>query len=107
MVDVSEVPVTDVPLDAVLVDVREDDEWQAGHAPYAIHIPLGQLSERAAEIPDGPVYVVCRAGARSANAAAWLIDNDRVAINVGGGMAAWASSGREMVAEDGSPARVI
>ena len=64
---------TDVPAGVYLLDVREDDEWAAGHAPDAVHIPVGALSERAAEIPqDGEVYVICRSGARSAYAAQQL-----------------------------------
>ena len=64
---------TEVPAGVYLLDVREDDEWAAGHAPDAVHIPVGALSERAAEIPqDGEVYVICRSGARSAYAAQQL-----------------------------------
>ena len=61
---------TDLPAGVYLLDVREDDEWAAGHAPDAVHIPVGTLSERAAEIPqDREVYVICRSGTRSAYAA--------------------------------------
>ena len=58
---------------AVLLDVREPHEWSSGHAPKARHIPLGQLSTRAAELPrNREIYVVCRSGARSARAAKLL-----------------------------------
>ena len=58
-----QVPAADVPADAFLVDVREPDEWTAGHAPGAMHIPLGQLGARYTEIPqEGQVFVICRAG---------------------------------------------
>ncbi len=58
-----EVPAADVPDQAYLVDVREDDEWLAGHAPDALHIPLGALSELSSQIArDRDVYVICRAG---------------------------------------------
>ena len=61
---------TDLPAGVYLLDVREDDEWAAGHAPDAVHIPVGAISERAAEIPqDREIYVICRSGARSAYAA--------------------------------------
>jgi len=71
-----QVPAADVPAEALLVDVREPDEWAAGHAPGAVHIPLGQLGARYTEIPqDGRVYVICRAGSRSAQAISILQQN--------------------------------
>ncbi|MFJ2028166.1 rhodanese-like domain-containing protein [Streptosporangium sp. NPDC087985] len=98
----SEVEVRDVPVGAFLLDVRENDEWRAGHAPTAVHIPLGELQARVDEVPrDAPVYVVCRAGGRSAHAAAWLGNVGWDAINVGGGMQSWESAGRPMVSESG------
>ena len=55
---------------AFLLDVREQDEWDAGHAPEARHIPLGELEERWGEIPaDQEIICVCRGGGRSARAA--------------------------------------
>src|SRR6266542_2672291 len=58
------VPAADVPDDAFLLDVREPDEWEAGHVPGARHIPLGQLGARAEEIPrTAAIYVICRSGA--------------------------------------------
>ena len=64
------VPAAGVPDGAFLLDVREPAEWQAGHAPAARHIPLGQLGARSAEVPrDTAVYVICRSGVRSARAA--------------------------------------
>ncbi len=107
MADAIEVPASDVPDDAVLVDVREVDEWQAGHAPGAIHIPLGEVVSRVGELPQGDVYVVCRSGGRSGRAVAWLRENGFDAINVGGGMQAWAAAGRGMVTDDGAAPRVI
>ena len=65
-----EVPAAGVPDDAWLLDVREDDEWAAGHVPGATHVPLGQLGARTAEVPrDQQIYVICRSGIRSARAA--------------------------------------
>lgn len=93
-----------VPEDAFLLDVREPEEWVAGHAPGAVHIPLGRLPARVAEVPeDVPVYVLCRVGGRSAQAAGWLNRLGRKAVNVGGGMMAWAAAGKPMVAEGGHP----
>ena len=92
-----------MPDGAWLLDVREDDEWAAGHAPGARHIPLGQLGARAAEIPhDEAVYVICRSGHRSGRAAQALAGAGWEAINVGGGMQDWAMAGRPMTAETGA-----
>jgi rhodanese-related sulfurtransferase len=99
-----EVDVKAVPDDARLLDVRELDEWRAGHAPDALHIPLSELQNRVGEVPQGdPVYVICRVGGRSAHAAAWLNHIGWHAINVDGGMQSWAASGRPMVSETGQP----
>lgn len=87
---------------AALVDVREDDEWQAGHAPGAQHIPLGQLTARLGELPEGELVIVCRSGGRSARAVAWLNQNGFEALNLDGGMQAWDGAGRPMVSENGA-----
>ena len=93
---------TGVPAEAVLLDVREPDEWQAGHIEGALHIPLGDLPTRVGELPsDSEVIVVCRSGARSARAVAWLTQNGYSAVNLDGGMHAWAAAGREMVSDTG------
>ena len=92
---------------AMLLDVREPDEWQAGHAPRARHIPLGQLPQRARELPaNKPIVAVCRSGNRSACAAAILADAGRDASNLAGGMRAWARAGLPVVAKGGGPGRV-
>jgi rhodanese-related sulfurtransferase len=99
----AEVPAASVPDGVWLLDVREDDEWAAGHAPGATHIPLGQLSARAAEVPrDETVYVICRSGARSGRAALALAGAGWEAVNVAGGMQDWAVAGRPMTADSGS-----
>ena len=75
----------------LVVDVRTDREWKAGHIDGALHIPLGDLSKRASEIPrDRAVATMCEGGYRSALAASLLARAgvDQVA-NVTGGMAAW------------------
>ncbi len=92
---------------AVLLDVREPHEWQAGHAPRARHIPLGQVPRRAAELPRGrAVVTVCRSGSRSARAAAMLARDGREVSNLSGGMHAWARAGLPVVARGGGPGRV-
>ena len=94
---------TDLPAEVFLLDVREDDEWAAGHAPEAVHIPVGTLNERAVEIPqDRDVYVICRSGARSAYAAQALVGAGWQAVNVADGMTGWAVAGRPMVSETGA-----
>ncbi len=77
------------PPDAVLLDVREDDEWAAGRAPGAVHVPMTQMAERLDEVPDGdPVYVICRSGGRSARVTAYLNSQGWDSVNVAGGMGA-------------------
>jgi rhodanese-related sulfurtransferase len=93
---------------ALLLDVRENDEWDAGHVSGAVHIPLGQLVERVDEMPDDrQVVVICRSGARSARAAAFLASSGFDAINLAGGMHAWAAAGLAFQAADGAPGAVI
>jgi rhodanese-related sulfurtransferase len=94
---------TDLPAGVYLLDVREDDEWAAGHAPDAVHIPVGTLNQRAAEIPqDHEIYVICRSGARSAYAAHALAGAGWRTVNVADGMTGWAVAGRPMVSETGA-----
>ncbi|GAB2868275.1 rhodanese-like domain-containing protein [Actinocorallia aurea] len=83
-----------IPDGAYLLDVREQDEWDAGHAPEAVHIPMSALNERAGEIPqDREVYVVCRVGGRSAQVTMALNNAGWRALNVDGGMIAWERAG--------------
>jgi rhodanese-related sulfurtransferase len=79
-----------------IVDVREPDEWQAGHADGAIHIPMSEIVARLDEVPEGAA-VICRTGARSANVVAYLEQQGREAVNVAGGTVQWAAEGRPMV----------
>lgn len=100
----AQVPAAEVPSGVLLVDVREPDEWTAGHAPGAMHIPLGQLGARYTEIPqDGPVYLICRAGSRSNQAARALAGAGWDVVNVSDGMTGWAAAGRPMTNESGTP----
>ena len=96
------VSASEVPEDAVVLDVREDAEWVAGHIDGATHIPMGEVPGRLGDLPEGdPLYVTCRAGGRSARVAAWLNVNGYDAVNVGGGMGEWQAAGRPMVSETG------
>jgi rhodanese-related sulfurtransferase len=83
---------------ATIIDVREPDEYDEAHVAGARLIPLGDVPERVDEIPDdGPVYVICKSGARSGRAAEWLIGQGIDATNVAGGTMAWIDTGRPIV----------
>jgi rhodanese-related sulfurtransferase len=100
---VPEVMSTELPAGAFLLDVREDDEWTAGHVPGAVHVRLGELGARVGELPqDREIYVICRTGHRSAYAAQALGGVGLDAINVADGMTGWAVAGRPMISEDGA-----
>ena len=80
--------------DAVVVDVREDSEWKQGHVRGAKHIPLGQEGQRAQELPQGPLVVMCRSGNRSATAAVRLKKAGFEPVyNLSGGIMAWRNAG--------------
>lgn len=96
--------VSDVPDNAVIIDVREPSEWEAGHAPGAIHIPLGELPSRLDELPEADVTiaVTCRGGGRSSRAVAWLTMQGFDVANLEGGMKAWEASGKALTCDNGS-----
>lgn len=79
--------------EALVLDVREDKEWAAGHIPHAKHIPLGQLSSRLNELEKHkgkPVVISCRSGHRSARACALLKKSGFENVhNLAGGIIAW------------------
>ena len=105
---VPEVSVVELPPDAPMLDVRESDEWAAGHAPGATHLPMSELTGRMDELPDtDPLYVVCRSGGRSARVVAYLAGQGYPAVNVEGGMQAWARQGREIVADGGGEPKIV
>lgn len=80
---------------AFILDVREPDEWNAGHIPGATLIPLGELSSRLSELPqDQQIVVVCRSGNRSATGRDILLDAGfQQVTSMGGGMNSWVSLG--------------
>lgn len=79
---------------AWLLDVREADEWEAGHAPKAHHIPLSDLGNRQHELPDDTqILVICHSGGRSRMVTDALLQANYPAANVTGGMLAWQASG--------------
>ena len=79
----------------VVVDVRERDEYEAGHVPGVQLIPLSELQQRWEEIPqDGRVYLICGSGPRSLNAATALRRAGVDAVSVAGGTKQWREEGR-------------
>ena len=82
----------------LLIDVREQWEWDAGHAPNAVHIPMSVFGEHVDELPeDAPVLVICHSGARSLSVATALSEAGFHPVNVLGGMTAWEQSGGPVV----------
>lgn len=93
---------------AWLLDVREGYEWEAGHAPGAHHIPLGELGLRQHELPeDQQILVICRSGARSRMVTDALTEADYPAANVEGGMSAWEAGGGPVLRDDGTPGAIV
>lgn len=107
--DLPTVTVSDLADDALVVDCREPDEWAAGHAPGAIHLPLGSIPERLDELPstEESLPVVCRSGGRSGRAVQWLVQQGFDVVNVDGGMKAWEASGKALVSENGEQPTVV
>jgi rhodanese-related sulfurtransferase len=94
--------------DPFLLDVREADEYDAGHAPGVVLHPLGELPTVVGELPtDRPVLCICRSGARSATATDFLRRQGVDAINLEGGMQAWQAFGLDVVRDDGSFGAVV
>ena len=93
---------------AVIVDVREPDEWAAGHAPESLLIPMSQVEARIDQIPpEVASVVVCRTGGRS-NAVAQLLSSHGInAVNLAGGMRAWDRAGLPVVTAAGDAGRII
>ncbi len=93
---------------AVLLDVREDHEWIAGHAAAATHVRLAEVPAYLGELSaEAAVVCVCRSGARSNQAAAFLRAQGIDAANLIGGMQAWAAAGLDVITDDGDPGRVV
>ncbi|MFE2548678.1 rhodanese-like domain-containing protein [Streptomyces sp. NPDC059355] len=101
-----------VPSEGFVLDVREDDEWAAGHVEGALHIPMSDFVARFGEVTvaveDGRrVHVMCRVGGRSAQVTQYLVRQGIDAVNIDGGMQAWDGAGRPMVTDNGNPAFVL
>jgi rhodanese-related sulfurtransferase len=100
-----------VPAGAPLLDVREHEEWAAGHAEGALHVPIGQVIQRIEEILDHAgeqtLYVICKVGGRSAQVTSFLTQQGLNAANVAGGLDAWQSAGRPLTSETGAEPFVL
>ena len=95
--------IAEVSAGAYLLDVREQHEWDAGHAPDAHLLPMSELNERVSEVPDDrEVLVVCHVGGRSAQVTAALRRNGYDAVDVLGGMIAWQNADGELASENGA-----
>lgn len=109
MSDFETVRAADVPEGARLLDVREDYEFVAGHAPGALHIPVDQIPARFEEEldPDEDYHVICRTGGRSVQITQWLTAQGYCVIFVADGMDGWVEAGRPLEADGGEEPRVL
>ena len=83
---------------AAVLDVRNPDEYEAGHVSGAKLIPLPELNARVDEIPDGdPIYVICASGGRSLVATKAMVEAGYSAVSVAGGTKGWIEQGRPVV----------
>jgi len=90
---------------AQLIDVREDEEWEAGRIGGARHIVLGEVASQAPTIDqERPVVFYCRVGARSAMAADAFRRGGYDAYSLAGGLEAWAGQGKPLEPDGGSVA---
>ncbi|MDV3123816.1 rhodanese-like domain-containing protein [Mycobacterium sp. 21AC1] len=110
-VDVEQADIATVPTAfdeaTVLLDVREDDEWQRGHVAGAQHIPMGDIPARMSEIDtNAKLFVMCHVGGRSLRVSQYLARNGYTPVNVDGGMLAWVGAGRPVITDDGSPGSI-
>ena len=105
--DIPTVSVNDLADDERLLDVRNPDEWSEGHAPGARLSPLRDLPTSLGNVSiDERIAVICRSGGRSSQAVEFLREQGFDAVNVDGGMQAWAEAGKPMVSESGDDPHV-
>jgi rhodanese-related sulfurtransferase len=110
--DVPVIAPADVSDNAIILDVREDDEWNAGHIEGAVHVPLTAVANRMSYEPgelltDDPIVVTCKGGGRASRAAAWLNANGFDAVVLDGGMLGWLDAGRPMISESGQNPEIV
>jgi rhodanese-related sulfurtransferase len=89
---------------ALLLDVRENNEWESGRAPSATHLALNEVPDHWEDLPSDRVIVcVCRSGARSGRATKFLVEQGRTAVNLEGGMLAWSAEGEPLIGDIDEP----
>jgi rhodanese-related sulfurtransferase len=89
---------------ALILDVREDNEWESGRAANATHIALNAVPDHVTEFPkDRVILCVCRSGARSGRATKFLVDEGFDAVNLEGGMLAWSAEGEPIEGDVDEP----
>ena len=92
---------------ALLLDVREQEEWDAGHVDGALLMPMNSVVTRLEELPaDRTIVVICRSGGRSGVVTKALSVKGFAAVNVAGGLLAWAAGKHPVVTDDGIPGSV-
>ncbi|MEU0986172.1 MULTISPECIES: rhodanese-like domain-containing protein [unclassified Streptomyces] len=106
------VDVAAVPSDGLVLDVREAEEWAAGHVDGALHVPMSDFVARFGEVTEAVAdgrraFVMCRVGGRSAQVTQYLVQQGIDAVNIEGGMLAWDGAGRPMVTDNGTEAHVL
>lgn len=79
--------------DVPLIDVREPDEYAAGHVPGAVNLPMSTIGEHLDQLPDGAFDVICQVGGRSGRVVEALTARGYDATNVDGGTGEWVASG--------------
>ena len=94
--------------DLFLLDVRELNEWEAGHVDGATHIPMHSLGAAQDALPtDRPILCICRSGNRSGMVTSALERAGYAAENLEGGLLAWVEARLPLVTDDGRPGTVI
>lgn len=98
------------PPNAVVLDVREPEEFAQGHVPDAVNIPQADLATRLGEVPrERPILTICQSGSRSLRSAQFLAQQGYAnVVNVAGGTAEWIAAGRPLEATDAGagPSRI-
>lgn len=82
---------------AALIDVREPNELAQVRIEQALPLPMSTLQDHLDELPDGPIYVLCHSGGRSARVAQFLEQQGYDAINIDGGILEWEAVGLPVV----------
>ncbi len=94
--------------EARILDVRDSEEWQAGHITGALHIPMAELGGRLKEIDKNTVWLaICRTGSRSSRATEFLRAAGVDMRNITGGFRAWAAADLAFVDVAGNPGQVL